>query len=285
MSRLLLCTDLDRTLIPNGKQPESPGVRKLFSQFVARDEVQLAYVSGRHRALIEQAIHEYQLPVPDFVIADVGTSVYRIEHGTWQEWRAWSDKIGQDWQHRGVGDLCALLADIVSLTLQEAEKQNVHKLSYYLSLECDHRAIIANIKARLKKEGIHANIIWSVDELIKIGLLDIIPISANKLHAIQYIMQTFGYDIDHAVFAGDSGNDLDVMLSPIRSILVANADDDVRAAIAHASAQTLYVAQGNFLNMNGCYAAGILEGVAHYRPEFLSIIERLQSWSRQRCGQ
>ena len=56
MNRLLLCTDLDRTLIPNGKQPESPGVRALFSRFVNRDEVKLAYVSGRHHALIEQAI-------------------------------------------------------------------------------------------------------------------------------------------------------------------------------------------------------------------------------------
>ena len=40
--RLLLCTDLDRTLIPNGPQPESPGARAHFAtlaaeQLVARD--------------------------------------------------------------------------------------------------------------------------------------------------------------------------------------------------------------------------------------------------------
>ena len=28
--RLLLCTDLDRTLIPNGPQPESPRARAAF---------------------------------------------------------------------------------------------------------------------------------------------------------------------------------------------------------------------------------------------------------------
>ncbi|MEJ2621733.1 MAG: haloacid dehalogenase, partial [Candidatus Thiodiazotropha sp.] len=30
--KLLLCTDLDRTLIPNGSQPESAGAREAFKQ-------------------------------------------------------------------------------------------------------------------------------------------------------------------------------------------------------------------------------------------------------------
>lgn len=50
MNRLLICTDLDRTLIPNGPQPESPKARALFRRLVSREEVTLAYVSGRHRA-------------------------------------------------------------------------------------------------------------------------------------------------------------------------------------------------------------------------------------------
>ena len=44
MRKILLCTDLDRTLIPNGPHVESPGVRDMFAAFVARDDVQLAYV-------------------------------------------------------------------------------------------------------------------------------------------------------------------------------------------------------------------------------------------------
>jgi hypothetical protein len=30
---------------------------------------------------------------------------------------------------------------------------------------------------------------------------------------------------------------------------------------------TLYLAQGSFLGMNGNYAAGVLEGLAHFFPE------------------
>ena len=86
---ILLATDLDRTLLPNGSQPESPAARQRFSRLAARPEVQLAYVTGRHRELVEAAIAEYELPRPDFVIADVGTSLYEIDVHDWRQMRDW----------------------------------------------------------------------------------------------------------------------------------------------------------------------------------------------------
>ena len=71
--QLLLCTDLDRTVLPNGPQSESQGARTLFAALAARPEVTLAYVTGRDRHLVEQAIANYSLPHPDYVISDVGT--------------------------------------------------------------------------------------------------------------------------------------------------------------------------------------------------------------------
>ena len=72
--RYLLCTDLDRTLIPNGPAEESPRAAGFFARLAADPRVTLAYVSGRHRTLIEDAIATYDLPAPDYVIADVGTT-------------------------------------------------------------------------------------------------------------------------------------------------------------------------------------------------------------------
>jgi len=276
MNRLLLCTDLDRTLIPNGSQPEAPAARVLFSRLMDVDGIQLAYVSGRHRALIEQAIEEYHLPVPGFAIADVGSTIYRIESGVWQQWRAWDDEIAGDWQGIAAEELHSLLSDIPLLQKQEHEKQNIHKLSYYLPLGHNHQSVMTEIEQRLQSRDIRANLIWSVDELKHIGLLDILPASANKLHAITFLMQNEGFDGKHTVFAGDSGNDLDVLLSPVQSVLVANADDEVRAAVKAAAPENIYVARGGFLNMNGNYSAGILEGIVHYRPEFNALIEGLQ---------
>lgn len=276
---LLLCTDLDRTLVPNGPQPESPAARSCFAALVDRPEVTLAYVSGRHLALVEQAIAEFDLPRPDHVIADVGVSLYEAgEQGDWVENRDWQTTIAQDWAGRNRDDIVAALSPIEALRLQEAAKQNAYKVSYYLSLDGDRAALDAAVRARIDSLGVRASLIWSVDEHNGVGLLDVLPAGANKRHAISFLIEQLGLGIDQAVFSGDSGNDLEVLVSPIPSVLVANAiaevrDEARRLADASGTIDTLYFAEGGLFDMNGCYAAGILEGVVHYHPEVVHWLE------------
>ena len=169
--RLLICTDLDRTLIPNGPQSESPAGREHFAQLVAHPEVSLAYVSGRYRALVERAIVNYRLPLPDFVVGDVGTTIYRV--GTEQRWdrlSAWEEEIAKDWGSKTHTDLRTLAADIPSRRLQERSNQNAYKLSFYVPLHSDRNELSAMLEARLKASGVTARLIWSTDEPAGIGL-------------------------------------------------------------------------------------------------------------------
>ncbi len=269
---LLLCTDLDRTLLPNGAPVESTGARPRFRRFTARPEVALAYVSGRHKQLVLDAIEEFDIPVPDYVIGDVGTTIYTIEDGVWTPWQAWQEEIAPDWAGFDHSALAALFADLEALTLQEEAKQNTFKLSYYAPEDVARDELLSTMRERLEHRGIRASLIWSIDDLEHVGLLDVLPASATKLHAIEFLMRQKGYPHERVLYSGDSGNDLPVLVSQIRSILVANARDDVRMeAIALAkeggNGDTLYLANGNFLGMNGNYSAGILEGVAHYLRE------------------
>jgi sucrose-6F-phosphate phosphohydrolase len=266
MRRLLLCTDLDRTLIANGAQPESNGALALFRQLVRREDVTLVYVSGRHRALIEQAIVQYDLPSPDFAIADVGSTVLQVTPSGWQPNDAWDAQIAPDWHGLAHDDLCRLLSVFPALRLQPREQQNRYKLSYHVALAEDSPALMRAVDARMKDAHIKANLVWSIDEPASVGLLDVLPAGANKLHAIRFLMQQQGYQDEDTLFAGDSGNDLDVLLSGIPAVLVANADPQVKSQAAAANPDTLYVARGGYLGMNGNYSAGILEGVAHYHP-------------------
>lgn len=267
MSRCLICTDLDRTLLPNGSQPESPEAREKFRQLVSREEVTLVYVSGRHLALIEQAIAEFELPVPDYAIADVGASIYQADIAGWRAWEQWEAQIAPDWRGLTHDGLSRLLGISPALRLQEKEKQNRHKLSYYVPLDADAQGLIAGMNARLEEAGIKANLIWSIDEAAGCGLLDVLPASANKLHAIRFLMQQNGFNCGNTIFAGDSGNDLDVLLSDIPGVLVANADAEIKKLVSGANNNAFYIASGGYLGMNGNYAAGILEGVAHFLPE------------------
>jgi hypothetical protein len=280
-SKILLCADLDRTILPNGPQEESPQARPVLRALVARPEVTLVYVSGRHKALLLEAIGEYDIPVPDYAIGDVGTTIYEIVNGQWHAWEVWSKEIAPDWDRTTHDDLVKMLADIDILQLQEPEKQNTFKLSYYAPEDTDRDALLVRIKRRLDPHGIRASLIWSIDEIKHLSLLDVLPECATKLHAIQFLMQQKDFDEAHTVFAGDSGNDLPVLTSGLQAILVGNSRAEVREEAqcrveAAGWPESLYIACGEFLGMNGNYTAGVLEGLAHFMPE-------TQWWMREAC--
>lgn len=271
--KLLLCTDMDRTVIPNGFQPEPANARREFNRFCQRPDVKLVYVTGRHVSLVKRAVKNYALPMPDFAITDVGTKIYQIGKGSWQQMADWEAEIDRDWHGKTHAQLKALLKPISELRLQESSKQNTHKLSYYLPLYLDKDTIIAQIEAFLTDAEVDASIVWSVDEPKNIGLLDVLPRHATKLHAIEFLQHKLGYSLDEVVFAGDSGNDLPVLTSHIQSVLVANASDEIKKAAKQLSqhnghAAALYLAYNEELSNNGNYSAGVLQGVAYFAPHF-----------------
>lgn len=278
-NKVLVCTDLDRTLLPNGPQEESVRARPLFRELVKHPEVQVAYVSGRDKQLLLDAIEEYDLPLPDYAIADVGTTIYAINDNDWQIWNEWHDEIAIDWGSYTQQSLAELLSDLKELQLQETSKQGKFKLSYYANEQTDTASLYNEINTRLHQRDVRANSIWSIDETTHTGLLDILPQSANKLHAIRFLIEEKGFIPEQVVFAGDSGNDLEVLCSDIQSVLVGNATIEVREQAIRLARQNgtesqLYLARGGFQDMNGNYAAGILEGLAHYLPK---IADKLKS--------
>jgi hypothetical protein len=278
--RILLCSDLDRTLLPNGPQPESPEARPLLRHLAERDALSLVYVTGRDKGLIWEAIRDYDLPLPQRVVGDVGTTLYEVSSDKdgvhFTPSAEWEATIAEDWEGMEKAELADLFTDLDGIRLQEPEKQNRFKVSYYADPDLDADRVMEEMERRMRQRKIRSNLIWSIDEEKSLGLLDVLPKRANKLRAIQFLMAQLGYGADQVVFAGDSGNDLTVLTSGLRSILVANAAADVRGSALASLAEEgrtdrLYVARGGFLGMNGNYGAGVLEGLAHFEP-------RARSW-------
>ena len=283
MEPLLICTDLDRTLIPNGVQSESSNARLLFSRLVSLPEVKLVYVSGRHRALVQQAIGVYNLPLPDYVIGDVGTVIYQVAGSeSWHPSEAWEREIGTSWPTGAHDQLRQLFGDLKDLRLQEPSKQARYKLSYFVPLQANRGRLMQRMRERLEQEGIATHMVWSVDEPAGVGLLDLLPLGASKLHAVEFLMAELGFSCSNTIFAGDSGNDMEVLVSAIPSVLVANSPSAVREQVLRRADENnnsgrIYMAKGGFLGMNGNYAAGILEGVVHFHPGLADTLQGLHS--------
>ena len=268
---ILVCTDLDRTLLPNGAEPESQGARERFRMAAEQSETTIAYVTGRHLELAVDAITKYDLPEPDFLVGDVGTSIYRFERRDWRLVGEWHVDIAESWRGRSREDLEQLLRGRDELRLQPPEKQGRFKLSYYTPSDFGHPLSLRRIEEQLREAGVSASVIWSRDELAGVGLLDVLPERATKRHAVEFLIERGRFRVEGTLFAGDSGNDLPLVSCHIPTVLVANTSEPVRReairlAEADGTSQSLYLAQGGFLGMNGNYSAGILEGLVHFLP-------------------
>lgn len=273
---ILLCSDLDRTIIPNGSQKESAQARPLLRHLAGWPDLRLVYVSGRDKTLIREAIETFDLPLPEYAIGDVGTTIYDVKesHGKPEltGWAQWEQEIGLDWNGMRSREVRAVFDDFGELRLQEESKQNIYKLSYYVALSADRDALLRAVHERLNKEELRAGVIWSVDEENNIGLLDILPERANKVNAIHFLMEKKGIPADRVLFAGDSGNDLHPLTSDLQAVLVGNAMEEIREEALRKSKENgrehlLYLAKGDFFGMNGNYSAGVIEGLVHYFPE------------------
>jgi len=275
--RLLLCTDLDRTLIPNGTAGEDAQAREIFNKLCHHPGVTLVYVTGRDHRLVLDAVKTYQLPQPDYALTDVGSTIYRILNGDWHQLETWNHHLCARWPKGTIARIRSLVGRVSGPYLQEEAKQNTFKVSYYVPPQLCVDQIIESIDKQLEYEKIVANLIWSIDEQKDVGLLDILPDRADKRQAIRFLQQQLGFGDNELLFAGDSGNDLQVINSDIPSILVANAATPIKEAALSWAQQndqvdTLYLARGGLLAMNGNYSAGILEGVCHFQPSFRSYL-------------
>ncbi len=278
---MIIFSDLDRTIIPNGEQPESKTARPLLRQLAENNFLKLVYVTGRSANLTKQAIAKYDLPTPDYAICDVGTTIYKITNNHWQILPEWHKEIAKSWRGKTANSLKKLFTNIGCLDLQEPEKQNDFKLSYYIPVDADQSLLCCQVGELLGRENIRAAVICSIDEKEGIAFLDILPENATKLHSIKFLLKRLNLTIIEAVFSGDSGNDMPVLTSEIQAVLVANATPEVRAkALAESekngTSAHLYLAKG-MGKLNGNYSSGLLEGAAYFLPD-------IKKWLNENMG-
>lgn len=257
ITRTLLASDLDGTLIPLERTPDRlQEVRELVSAIEAVPGLRLAYVTGRHLELARTGIAEIGLPEPDWFVCDVGTSVYqRTELGYV------ADERYRDAMRLAFGGLTGVeveqaIGSLEGISLQEAEKQAEFKVSYYT--DGRHEGFVDAVQARLDTAGAKVSLVASFDPVSHRGLLDILPAGVAKDYAVQYLQERTGIEQGELIYAGDSGNDRAAMLSGYKAIVVGNADASLKRDLAaQAAPNRIYFARHP-------YAAGVQEGLRHF---------------------
>ncbi len=233
----LLVTDIDNTLVGDDE-----AMKKLLA--VLDDSRQImawGVATGRCREMMCDILEEYGVPLPDIMITSVGTEIY---YGAlMEEDRGWQRHLSYRWRPEAVMEVMAGL-DFVEL--QEEDARRRYKLSYYME---DDPEMLAEVHRRLHEARLRSHVVYSHGQF-----LDILPLRASKGKAVRYLSNKWGIPLTNIMVCGDSGNDLEMLRGETCGVVVGNYSKELEPL---KGLRKLYFSKQE-------YAAGIIDGIAHY---------------------
>lgn len=278
----VLATDLDGTLIPLEDNAANRRDLRTLSSVLTGNGLELVFVTGRHLALVMDAVVRHRLPVPQWIICDVGTSIFhraeQLEPGAAEGWGVHRleqlfQPVDEYQQHQAEMvhgysylQLEQQLHDAPGLRKQEAEKQGPFKLSYYCEA-AELKVTCRRIQQVLDARQAPYSLIGSVDPFTGDGLIDLLPSGVSKAHALAWWAEFQGMDQNRIVFAGDSGNDLAAFQAGYRAIVVGNTDAQVAREAYQAHCRAGW--QGRLYLADRPATSGVLQGVRWFAAQEL----------------
>jgi len=229
-----------------------------FRRLSDTGKIEIIFVTGRHPSSVIGVISDEGLPIPQWIICDVGTTILRRVSGQpYHPIEAYVNHLDSIIGRFTISHLRSNITQHADLSLQEDEKQGRHKLSYYCDAAklADH---VARIDSQIERLAAPYRTISSVDPFNGDGLIDLLPRGTDKSSALQWWANHRDASKEQIVFAGDSGNDFAALTSGFRAILVGNANRELAARVVDCHQQRnttdlIYLATGRA-------TAGVLEG-------------------------
>lgn len=231
---LVLATDLDGTFLGG----TSSSREQLYSLLRNNSNVCLIFVTGRGRESVQELFSDPNLPRPDFIIGDVGASIFKGD-GI-QPVEPLQSNIDALWP--GDDEIQKLIEHLPGLTLQEVPLNN--RRSYFV----EDLSIVEAVRNQLK--DLQCEVIYSANRF-----LDILPRGVNKGSTLTLLVNHLGQDRSDVLVAGDTLNDLSLFQTKFKGVAVGNSEPELLEAVA--DYPSTYIASDSG-------AGGILEALSHF---------------------
>ncbi|MBF9035285.1 HAD-IIB family hydrolase [Rhodobacterales bacterium HKCCE2091] len=235
-----LATDLDGTFLGGSDADRA----RLYGWIEDnRDTIGLIFVTGRDPEFIED-LTAGDVPRPDYVVGDVGTTIAEMGPGPVTPIPALEAEIAAAWGDGGER-VRAALDGISGLTLQPTE------FRYRVSYDMDPEAL--DPAAHDIVAGLGYDVLTSADRFF-----DVLPRGISKGPSILRLVDHLGLPRDGVLVAGDTLNDLSMLVTPLPAVAVGGSEPALLAALdANGGAPNLHRAEA-------IGAGGILEAVAAF---------------------
>ena len=236
-ARYLLIADVDDTILGDDN------ALREFASWASNHThlLMIAYNSGRFIDSIMRSVHTTDMPTPRAVVGGIGTEIQLWPEG--RGFEAWMTSRARGWNRERIR---TALSKVPRLREQPQETQSPFKVSYFLPEASPDE--LEDLRVELASRDIEADYVYSMDLD-----LDWLPKGINKGSAARHLAEHLGFDEDHVIVAGNSGNDVHLFQEGYRGVVVGNAEPELRTV----SRSRNYFAQSG-------YAAGVLEGLQHW---------------------
>ncbi len=234
---IFLLSDIDNTLAG------STAALGRFQSFLERQpDILFGIATGRSLHAALAILKEIAAPIPRILVTSVGSEIYYTTSASWllRHDDAFARHIDRDWDRSAIAAFMAQQPDVMP---QGPMEQRRFKLSYFADFSADD---VDALRARLNAQGLNASVVYSHGRY-----LDILPVRAGKGKALRWLARQFGIGHAATFAAGDSGNDVDMLLAAGTGLVVGNHDQE----IAHLTSQP------HIRFCKAHYAGAIVEGM------------------------
>lgn len=251
---MLIATDLDGTFLAGDTD-----ARQQLYQLISNDtDITLVFVTGRGLEAVLPILSDAAIPVPHYVIADVGATV--VDGRTRQAVQPLLADIDTLWP--GERAVSEALQGIPGLQRQEVPQQR--RCSYF----CDSEAVTDELH-RIANEQ-NCDLLYSADRY-----LDFLPRGVNKGSTLRRLVHELGIDMNQVLVAGDTLNDLSMFEQGFRGVCVGESEPALLAAT---------VGRTRVLHSHRVGCAGILEALDFFRFVDRTVLLPPGSDTAARCG-
>ncbi len=235
---MILVSDFDKTLYPHGNDDLFRENLRAVQQFREDPEHKFILATGRSLSSILRVFPDYR-EYMDYIILDNGAVCYDARKGeTAAEYtlaKKTAEKIVALIREAGAKGTFVYYSDLVE---HENLENDCTKIRFWTDSDQKARKIVDQInlefataaRAYLAQGVVPSSLAW-IDDLEYSSFVDIAPIMAGKENMIRKLKEEFYPEETRIVTVGDSWNDVD-MLKDFEGYAMAEADEDVRAAVA-----------------------------------------------------
>ena len=234
----IIITDLDNTLTGDDE-----ALQEFHDLLNANDNVGFGISTGRRLDVAMNLIERLHLPRPDLIETDSGTQLHYGPKLTAD--LSWRKQIGFAWEPTKIR---SVLDPMPGVNLQEERSQSEFKVAYQIDPAIS--PTLRAIKKALREAGVRAKVVLSLGMF-----LDIIPVRGGSDLSMRHVLWKWGFSPENVLVAGDSGNDIGMLLGRTLGVVVANHGKEMEVL---RDRPRVYFSQNS-------HARGILEGIEYYQ--------------------